>query len=364
MKWRWRLLNSEESGIWKEVLAAKYGNHILHNVEWNNSQIPSFASKWWRDIRDLVDCVESKNWVVDSFSRCLGNGARTSFWNDKWFGDSPFYIMFPRLFSLANYKEATIRDVVVVDGDRVGWNLSWRRRLFQWEEERVSILLALIGGVRISNVEDSCRWNLDPSGVFTVNSAFVSLSKEIVPGPSLSPFEATIFGNIWDSPAPSKVIAFSWQLLYDRVPTKVNLLLRGIIPQNSDDNCIWCGNARESSSHLFLHCNVTMVVWYEIFKWLGVVVVIPPNLFHLYDCVSEAAKNKRIRKGFRLVWHTVIWSIWRARNNFIFNNVVTAPLDLVEEIKVLSWRWSADRLKISPCLYYEWSWEPGICFER
>jgi hypothetical protein len=346
------------------VLAAKYGNHILHNVEWNNSQIPSFASKWWRDIRDLVDCVESKNWVVDSFSRCLGNGARTSFWKDKSFGDYPFYIMFPRLFSLANYKEATIRDVVVVDGDRVGWNLSWRRRLFQWEEERVSILLAHIGGVRISNVEDSWRWNFDPSGVFTVNSAFVSLSKEIVPGPSLSPFEATIFGNIWDSPAPSKVIAFSWQLLYDRVPTKVNLLLRGIIPQNSDVNCIWCGNARESSSHLFLHCNVTMVVWYEIFKWLDVVVVIPPNLFHLYDCVSEAAKNKRIRKGFRLVLHTVIWSIWRARNNFIFNNVVTAPLDLVEEIKVLSWRSSADRLKISPCLYYEWSWEPGICFER
>jgi hypothetical protein len=28
--------------------------------------------------------------------------------------------------------------------------------------------------------------------------------------------------------------------------------------------------------------------------------------------LSVAAKNKKIRKGFRLIWHTVLWSIWRA----------------------------------------------------
>jgi hypothetical protein len=267
------------------------------------------------------------------------------------------------LFSLAIDKEVTIRNLVVVEGDRIGWNFSWRRRLFHWEEERVTLLLAQIEGVRLTNGVDSWRWNLDPGGVFSVNSAFVSLSKELVPGPILSPFELAIFKNIWDSPAPSKVIAFSWQLLYDRVPTKVNLSLRGILPHNSGNNCIWCGNERESSSHLFLHCNVAMVVWYQIFKWLGVVVVIPPNLFHLFDCLSVAAKNKKIKKGFHLIWHTVIWSIWRARNNLIFNNVRTEPLELVEEVKVLSWRWSTDRLKITPCLFYEWSWDPGACFE-
>jgi hypothetical protein len=239
------------------------------------------------------------------------------------------------LFSLAIDKEASIRDLVVVNGENIGWNFSWRRHLFHWEEERVTLLLSQIESISLSNVEDSWRWKLDSGGVFSVNSAFASLSKELVPGPSLSPFEVTIFNNIWDSPAPSKVIAFSWQLLYDRVPTKVNLSLRGILPHNSGDNCSWCGNMRESSSHLFLHCRVAMVVWYEIFKWLGVVVVMPPNLFLLFDCLSVAARNKKIRKGFRLIWHTVIWCIWRARNNFIFNNERTVPLDLVEEVKVL-----------------------------
>jgi hypothetical protein len=41
---------------------------------------------------------------------------------------------------------------------------------------------------------------------------------------------------------------------------------------------------------------MAMVVWYEIFKWLGVVIVMPPNLFYLFECFWEAAKSKKARK--------------------------------------------------------------------
>jgi hypothetical protein len=81
---------------------------------------------------------------------------------------------------------------------------------------------------------------------------------------------------------------------------------------------------------------VAHLVWYEIFKWLGVVIVMPPNIFLLFYCFSEAAKSKMVRKGFRLVWHTVIWSLWRARNNVIFNRKIEEPIGIVEEVKVLS----------------------------
>jgi hypothetical protein len=103
MKWRLRLLNSEVSGIWKDVLAAKYGAHILHKVVWQNRANPRLASNWWKDMCDLKVCVESKNWIVESISPCLGNGARTSFWNDKWCRESILNIKFPRLFSLAPF---------------------------------------------------------------------------------------------------------------------------------------------------------------------------------------------------------------------------------------------------------------------
>jgi hypothetical protein len=44
MKWRWRLLNREDSALWKEVLVAKYGNVIVHNVNLSFESLPSFAS--------------------------------------------------------------------------------------------------------------------------------------------------------------------------------------------------------------------------------------------------------------------------------------------------------------------------------
>ncbi|GAU45428.1 hypothetical protein TSUD_182970 [Trifolium subterraneum] len=105
-------------------------------------------------------------------------------------------------------------------------------------------------------------------------------------------------------------------------------------------------------------------VWYEIFKWLGMVLVMPPNLFYLLDCVNVVTSSKKARNGFLLIWNTAIWSIWRMRNNIIFNGITKEPWELVEEVKVLSWKWSVDRLKIAPCLFYEWTWDPGSCFNR
>jgi hypothetical protein len=283
---------------------------------------------------------------------------------DKWVGDSLLCESFPRLFSISTQKEAMVDELVVIDGDVMSWNLSWRRRLFVWEDEILLRLLGVLDSARFSNNADSWRWVLAPDGCFTVKTAYESLARDLVVGPLLPALEAKVFKDFWCSPAPSKLLVFSWQFLHDRVPTKDNLILRGILPHGSDGLCVWCGTVMESSTHLFLHCRMACVVWYEIFRWLGVVIVMPPNPFYLFECLSAAAKSIKDRKGFRFIWHTVIWSIWLARNNFIFNNVNMEPLELVEEVKVLSWRWSADRLKISPCLFYEWVWDPGACFHR
>jgi hypothetical protein len=61
----------------------------------------------------------------------------------------------------------------------------------------------------------------------------------------------------------------------------------------------------------------------------------------LWECWNGVATHrKEVRRGMRLIWHTSIWAIWKARNNAIFNNVEIRIDDIVEEIKVLSWRWN------------------------
>ncbi|KAK2356421.1 putative membrane lipoprotein [Trifolium repens] len=51
--------------------------------------------------------------------------------------------------------------------------------------------------------------------------------------------------------------------------------------------------------------------------------------------VKGMARNGKIRRGYLLIWHATLWSIWRAYNNAIFASGVFSPRDIVEEIKVV-----------------------------
>jgi len=109
---------------------------------------------------------------------------------------------------------------------------------------------------------------------------------------------------------------------------------------------------------------MTWRVWSKIITWLEVNIIVPGNLFAHWRCWDGFVRNrKESKRGVRLIWQTTIWSIWNVRNNVIFNNGGIEVEDIVEEIKRLSWSWSLSRMKIRPCLYYEWLWNPKWCLE-
>jgi hypothetical protein len=117
--------------------------------------------------------------------------------------------------------------------------------------------------------------------------------------PILSSYEMKIFSKIWESPAPSKIVVFSWQLFHNRLPTKDNIYRRGVLELEVGVNCVWCVSNPESAKHLFVHCKFVHRVWYEIFKWLGVLIVMPPSIMILFYCFCESVHNKRLKRGFR-----------------------------------------------------------------
>lgn len=82
---------------------------------------------------------------------------------------------------------------------------------------------------------------------------------------------------------------------------------------------------------------------------------VPHNLFVHFDCWSAEVWNKKLRKGFWLIWHASIWVIWKTRNDRIFMEISKGVEEIVDEIKFLSWQWSVSRLKTPSCLFYEWS---------
>jgi hypothetical protein len=128
-KWRWRLIQPGRP-LWKEVLIARYGSHILHQVDWSGVGTPS-ASLWWKNIISLEKAVPGKNWLVDAVVRKVGNGRDTFSWSSKWIGVAPLAVAFPRLLSLSNCKDSVVADLLQFQGERRYWRLSWRRNLFQ-----------------------------------------------------------------------------------------------------------------------------------------------------------------------------------------------------------------------------------------
>jgi uncharacterized membrane protein len=117
----------------------------------------------------------------------------------------------------------------------------------------------------------------------------------------------------------------------------------------------------EEASHLFMFCNFAYGVWLRVFRWLGVVFVMPQNLFSFFDSFVGAARNKKVAKGFALIWHTTIWLIWRSRNEVLFSNGTRDLVRVVDDVKLLSWRWGLARRAFKICLFYEWCCEPGSC---
>jgi len=158
------------------------------------------------------------------------------------------------------------------------------------------------------------------------------------------------------------VVALSWKGLLDRIPTRENLVRRNALVPNTSLLCVFCNEVDESTNHLFLHCTKTWKVWSEIQKWLEVNCIITANLFVHWRCWDGIVPNrKELKRGMRLIWHTVIWVIWSVRNNVIFNNGGIEVEEVVGAIKRLSSSWSLSRLKIQPCLLYEWRWNPKWC---
>ena len=83
---------------------------------------------------------------------------------------------------------------------------------------------------------------------------------------------------------PRKINILLWQILNDRIPTRLNLRDKGIDLHSV--LCPVCEEVGESTAHLFLACMDSLVLWHKIALWWG---VNPPDLASINSmlCWSE-----------------------------------------------------------------------------
>ncbi|GJW19101.1 RNA-directed DNA polymerase, eukaryota [Tanacetum coccineum] len=237
---------------WNKILASKK-NGAIYGIRGALDNTSSYSRRSpWLDIVNEVRKLASKG--IDLLSlvkKKVGNGEATSFWNDVWLGDFPLKQTYPRLYFLELDKH-----VSVASNDR--WS-----------------------------------WLLDPSGDFSVKSTREFIDDSMLP--------KTDVPTRWVKSIPIKINIFAWRVSLDKLPTRLNLSLRGLdIPSII---CPLCSIAVESTSHILFSCQLARQLMIKVVLWWD----LEYQDFHSYEDWLLWFKNLRVSKRLNDVFEGVCY---------------------------------------------------------
>ncbi|GKF82168.1 RNA-directed DNA polymerase, eukaryota, partial [Tanacetum coccineum] len=125
------------------------------------------------------------------------------------------------------------------------------------EDEQLQLLMASTSSIILPNICDRWIWKLDSSGDFSVKSARGFIDDFFLPKVDVS--------TRWIKSIPIKINIFAWRVYLDKLPTRLNLSLRGLdIPSIL---CPLCSITVESTSLLLFTCQLAHQLMFKVARW-------------------------------------------------------------------------------------------------
>lgn len=331
IKWWWRF-GSEKNALWRKIICSKYKmnpNSWLPNMEINRN-----VSMVWKDIMQIQNrnpLVFSK--FIDNIRISIGNGEDTQFWNDPWVNGKALCYLYPRIFSIIVNKNESVAEVYQRKEELLSWQFQFRRSIFIWENEELDRMLLLLDGLHI-NIQvssDHLIWNSCNSKSYSVSSMY---NLSLIPISNYDIEERKSFKWLWKNTAPFRVQCFSWMVMLGKLKTGDFLLNIGVIQNPNLVLCKFCGESVESINHSLLLCSPIWNLWCKILMWWGILWVTPLNV----EALFLWWRNTKLNPKIRLIWNCIpcatLWSIWKLRNEHIFQDKDICWEELVDLIKI------------------------------
>nr|GFA89051.1 RNA-directed DNA polymerase, eukaryota [Tanacetum cinerariifolium] len=111
--------------------------------------------------------------------------------------------------------------------------------------------------VTLSTSKDRWICDLNGNGVFCVKEVCTILDNIFLP--------STADATRWVKYIPIKISVFAWRARLDRLPTKSNLVRRGVVLDSF--LCPLCGLVHEDIHHVLFRCNTVKLVFRRICRW-------------------------------------------------------------------------------------------------
>ena len=309
-KWWWRCY-SERNRSWNKFLTSVYG--LTFHYDLKNllpSKLCSPIVKSFLNIHKNLDSELLINWRA--FKWLVNKGDSVYFWEDNWHSIGRLCDSFPLLYKSCKWKECSIvtftslwestPDKFVIFGPIWDDTSDQVKDSFSQIPQRLSP----------SSTLDSLSW-LHSRGKFSTQICSRLMEKKSC----LRMQTHKIWGIIWTIKCPPKVQVFLWKLQWGIVPTNLFISKR---LRSHVSHCSWCNSNPESINHLFWNCPLAQSMWKVISHWWCLDRNFINRQFFSLESTLLLKHAQKTSSIWRLVVAAVLWTIWLARNELIFNN--------------------------------------------
>ncbi|GJY09090.1 RNA-directed DNA polymerase, eukaryota, reverse transcriptase zinc-binding domain protein [Tanacetum coccineum] len=252
-KWVWRFF-TQSSSLWARVIKAIHGEDgkIGKKVKCTYPSI-------WLDIVQEVKLFKYRGThLVSYIHKKLRSGANTSFWEDAWRGDIAFKCLYPRVYTLELCKSIDVASKMAHSNLGYSFHRDPRGGV---EQAQFDLMLAKVEGTSLVNMRDIWVWSLEGSGEFFVASVRKLIDDNMLPDVASK--------TRWIKSVPIKVNVHAWKVKLHCLPTRLNISRR--VMDIESILCPMCGEAAESTSHIFFTCHIAREILRKISRWLDVI---------------------------------------------------------------------------------------------
>lgn len=203
---------------------------------------PSF---FWKSLK------WGKSLLCEGIRYRVGDGANITAFRDKWI---PRELTFKPISNPPEDSDIKVSEFI----SNRQWNMAKLESYFNQEDLNSIVSIPLSSNP--SN--DSLTWHSFHNGNYCVKSGYKLAYNIKFPDSSYESSSHHSFSNrLWNLTLHSKIKMFFWQAIKDRLPTRINLLRRGI---DCNTSCPLCSAAVETLEHIFIFCPRVKSIWADL----------------------------------------------------------------------------------------------------